>query len=116
MQRLPQHLNGFGHSVGNLQTASNGAYFVGILDLFRGSKDEQIAKRFISLMRELAETRRLEFDSTALVIRTFDSDGSTAGNASLHNLRYELKNAPATGHKAIYLKYAKSSLEESDES
>ncbi len=33
---------------------------MGILDLFRGSKDEQIAKRFISMMRALGETRRLE--------------------------------------------------------
>ncbi len=36
---------------------------VGILDLIRGSNDEQIARRFITVMTELGETRPLEFDS-----------------------------------------------------
>jgi hypothetical protein len=94
----------------------NGANLVGILDLFRGSKDEQIAKRFISVMRALGESRRLEFDSKEFLIRKFDADGSAAGNASLHNLRYELKKASVGEQDAIYLKYARSSVEERDES
>jgi hypothetical protein len=89
---------------------------VGILDLFRGSRDKQIARRFISVMRELGETRRLEFDSKEFLIRKFDADGSAAGSASLHNLRHELKKASATEQDAIYRKYALSSLEKRDES
>jgi hypothetical protein len=68
------------------------------------------------MMRALGETRRLEFDSKEFLIRKFDANGSAAGNASLHNLRYELRKVSAAEQDAIYRKYARSCVEERDES
>lgn len=43
---------------------------VGYLDLFRGSSDEHIAWQYIKALRELGETRRLEFDAPSRLLIT----------------------------------------------
>ena len=43
---------------------------MGILDLFRGSKDERIAKRVIAELRAAGEKQRMEFaaDEDAIIV------------------------------------------------
>ena len=75
---------------------------MGILDLFRGSKDERMAKRVMSDRRAAGETRRMEFDAEKLAVVTFDADGSRAAIQNLAHLKNTLENGDTREHDAAY--------------
>ena len=49
---------------------------MGILDLFLGSKDERVAKRYMAALREAGETRQLTYDSVERRIVVLDGQGT----------------------------------------
>jgi hypothetical protein len=83
---------------------------MGILDFFRGSKDERIARRLIEEFRALGETRRAEYDARATLIYLLDSDGKRAVTASLYHLRHEIERAPKAQHDEIYRRFGHGAL------
>lgn len=80
---------------------------MGILDLILGSKDERIAKRFISESRSQGETRPMKFDTENLQVVTLGADGKQESVVFLSHLKGQLEGAPANSHAAIYQRYVK---------
>jgi hypothetical protein len=80
---------------------------MGIFDLFRGSKDERIAKRFISEFRAQGETRPMKFEAEDLQVVTLGADGQQESVVYLSHLKGQLESAPANSHAAIYQRYVK---------
>jgi uncharacterized protein YtpQ (UPF0354 family) len=83
---------------------------VGILDLFRGSPDERVAKRFIEELRKVGEKRRLEYDAGERLIVCYDEEGNRSGTLSLHNLQHELDRSAKQEHDEIFRRYALGSI------
>ena len=83
---------------------------MGILDFFRGSKDERIARRLIEEFRALGESRRAEYDAQNTLIYLLDGDGKRTVTVSLHHLRHELERAPKAQHDEIYRRYGPGTL------
>jgi hypothetical protein len=79
---------------------------MGILDIFRGSKDERIARRVIAELRKLGDTRRLEYSANDGVILAYEGGEERSGTLGLHNLRHELDRADKSEHDEIYQRYA----------
>ena len=88
---------------------------MGILDIFRGSKDERIARRLIAELRRLGDIRRLEYSAADGLILSFEDEDKRSGTLSLHNLRHELDRAAKSEHDAIYERYARCSTLEASE-
>jgi hypothetical protein len=88
---------------------------MGIIDFFRGSNDERIAKRLIAEFRGLGETRRAEFNATEALVYLLDEEGKRVVTVNLHHLRRELAQAPKADHDAIYRRYGPGSLAVGDE-
>ena len=84
---------------------------MGILDLFRGSKDERIAKRVIAELRAAGEKQRMEFAADEDAIIVFDAKGVRAGMRNLANLRHELAHTEPAQHDSIYQRYARGLME-----
>lgn len=83
---------------------------VGYLDLFRGSSDERVARQYIKALRELGETRRLEFDAPSRLLITYDENGHRAQVRFIGNLAREIRSAGEDTRAAIYRRYATSSI------
>ena len=79
---------------------------MGMLDLFRGSQEERIAKRFIKALREVGEARRMEYLPAERSIAVLDEQGVRQQLAFLGNLQREVVAAPEPEHEAIYRRYA----------
>jgi hypothetical protein len=83
---------------------------VDILDFFRGSKNERIAKRLIEEFRALGEMRRTEFDAAEALVYLLGDDGKRVGTVNLYHLRHELERSPKSEHDAIYRRYGSGAL------
>jgi hypothetical protein len=79
---------------------------VGILDLFRGSKGERIARRYIKALREAGEIRHMVHVPVERVVAVLDEHGKRSQVAFLGNLEREISRAPEAEHEAIYRRYA----------
>lgn len=84
---------------------------VRILDLFRGSKEERIARRYMKALREAGETRRMVHVPAERLVAVLDEQGKRSQIAFLGNLEREISGAAETEHEAIYRRYAASSME-----
>jgi len=80
---------------------------MGILDLFRGSRDTRIARRYMEVLRQAGETRRMQFDAPEEAIRILNEAGEVAESLYITNLKLELKCVPERDHDAVYDRYAK---------
>jgi Protein of unknown function (DUF1444) len=84
-----------------------------LFDFFRGSKQERLAKRLISALREAGEARQMVYVADENVIAILDSAGARAQVAFLGNLIRELEASPESEHDAILRRYAASALDTS---
>lgn len=83
---------------------------MGILDFFRGSKDERMARRLIEEFRALGETRRAEYDAQKRLIYLLESDGKRAVTVNMHHLRHEIERTPKSQHDEIYRRHGRGTL------
>lgn len=74
---------------------------VGILDLFRGSKGERIARRYIKALRDAGEIRQMVHVPAERVVAILDEDGKRSQIAFLGNLEREISRASEIA-KATY--------------
>ena len=84
---------------------------MGILDLFRGSKDERIAKRLMSEFRAQGDKRRMEFVADDQMVVIFAADGKRDGIQNLANLKHQLESSPASLHDGIYQRFVQVQLD-----
>lgn len=78
---------------------------MGIFDLFRSPK-ERVARRYIEVLRELGELRRLEYDAKEQLVVAFNHEGAKEQIGYLGNLQREISGAPEADHAAIYRRFA----------
>lgn len=95
----------------NAKLHLSGAYLVGILDLFRGSKAELIARRYIKALREAGELRQMVHVPAERVVAVLDEHGKRSQVAFLGNLEREINRASEAEHEAIYRRYAASQMD-----
>lgn len=84
---------------------------MGILDLFRGSKRERTARRYIKALREAGESRQMVYVPTERIVAVLDEQGQRSQVAFLGNLEREISSTPEAGQDAIYQRYAASLME-----
>lgn len=84
---------------------------MGILDIFRGSPDERIAKRLMTELRARGEKRQMEYDKAAGLVFTLDENGARSSFRNIANLRYELEHTPAAQHDDVYRRFVSSLVE-----
>jgi hypothetical protein len=84
---------------------------VGILDLFRGSEKDRIARRFIAALRAAGETRRMEYDRDCHHVVVFGEKGERIQTSYLGNLQRELQAASSGEQAAVLQRYARSHME-----
>ena len=84
---------------------------MGLLDLFRGSPEERLAKQYMAALRALGvrEAMRFQPDEDAILVES-PGRGSPL-KLFLHNLRLELGRAPADQHSGILRRFAQGMLE-----
>jgi hypothetical protein len=86
---------------------------MGILDIFRGSRDVRIARELIETLRRRGESRRMKFDEASGQVLAFDDQGDRVASWSIGNLKFELERADESAHDEIYERYAHGLTEDS---
>jgi hypothetical protein len=79
---------------------------MGILDLFRGSNEERVARRYMRALREAGEIRHLAHVPTERAVAVLDEQGKRSQLAFLGKLQREISNTPEAEHEAVYRRYA----------
>jgi len=92
-----------------------GTLAMSILDLFRGSPQERIARRYIKALRDAGEKRELRYIPAEQVIAVLDEKGARQQVAHMGNLAREISGAPESERDAIYRRYAASLVEKEGE-
>lgn len=90
---------------------------MGLLDLFRGSPEERLAKKYMAALRSVGVAGKMRYDKDedAIVVDVPDGSAGTF-KANLGNVRKELERSPASEHEQILHTFALGMIEGQSES